>query len=220
MSEYKFSKVYVPFNKFYSWNKSDILVPEQEQYVLPDCESEDEKSAISINNWYFRGSAITVNEVLITDDSAMMKASKEYCYLDRTYALSNDCAVTTTKMPTFTTAFSKNLTMYGMYFTTPNVDYSFNKYAEQTLNTNIYELFWRKYINERYNPNNKKLTAYFNLSNIDFNEFKFNKLVVFDNQLFMVNKIFDYNINSSDSTKCELIQISDLSAYTNGSKTF
>jgi hypothetical protein len=84
----------------------------------------------------------------------------------------------------------------------------------------IYDLFWNKYINERYNIQNKKVTLYVNITPPDFIQFEFNKFVTVDNQLFMINKIYDYDLNSNGLTKVDLIQITDISAYTRGSEIF
>lgn len=209
------SKVYVPFNKFLSWNRSDTIIPVQEKRILIDCENEEETGSISINNWYFRGPNITDNDVIIVDDSPLQAAKNEYYYMDRTFALTNSCAVDPKVFPIFSSVHKKdNNTYYGMFFNTPNVDYTYNKQLQNTLNTNIYELFWKDYINEKYNVQNKKVTAYFHLNPSDFNSFKFNKLVTLQNQVFLVNKIIDYNLNMTDTTKCELIQISDINALT------
>lgn len=209
------SKVYVPFNKFLSWNRSDTIIPVQEKRILIDCENEEETGSISINNWYFRGPNITDNDVIIVDDSPLQAAKNEYYYMDRTFALSNSCAVNPKVFPIFSSVHKKDSsTYYGLFFNTPNVDYTYNKQLQYTLNTNIYELFWKDYINEKYNVQNKKVTAYFHLNPSDFNSFKFNKLVTLQNQVFLVNKIIDYNLNMTDTTKCELIQISDLNALT------
>lgn len=214
------SKSYIPYNMFLNWNTTDVLTPKQEQRVLIDCENEDEKGSISINNWYFRGTNIVDNDVIITDDTALMTANKEYFYIDRDYALTSNNATNPGVFPTFSTAIEFNDKIYCSLFNTPNVDYTYDKLLSQTINTNIYELFWRNYINEKYNVENKKVTAYFNLSNVDYNQFRFNKLVILNNQLFIVNKIIDFNINNIGSTKCELIQVSDLSGYTTSSVTF
>lgn len=209
------SKVYVPFNKFLSWNTRDTIIPVQEKRILIDCENEEETNSISINNWYFRGPNIIDNDVIIVDDSPLQAAKNEYYYMDRTFALTNSCAVDPKVFPIFSSVHKKdNNTYYGLFFNTPNVDYTYNKQLQYTLNTNIYELFWKDYINEKYNVQNKKVTAYFHLNTSDFNSFKFNKLVTLQNQVFLVNKIIDYNLNMTESTKCELIQISDLNALT------
>ena len=58
--------------------------------------------------------------------------------------------------------------------------------------------------------NNKKVTCYVRMTYPDFINFKFNQLFVIDNCVFLVNKIIDFNPNSTEPTKVELIQISDV----------
>lgn len=69
---------------------------------------------------------------------------------------------------------------------------------------------WKKYLNEIFNVNNKKVTCYVRMSYPEFINFKFNQLFVIDNNVFLVNKIIDFNPNSKAPTKVELIQISDV----------
>lgn len=78
----------------------------------------------------------------------------------------------------------------------------------------IYTQYWENYINERYNKNNKLITCYLKLSQFDFSNFKFNKFIQIGNQVYVVNKIYDYNPATSDSTKVDLINIQDLNGYT------
>lgn len=78
----------------------------------------------------------------------------------------------------------------------------------------IYYNFWQQYINERYNVQNKILTCYINISPIDYYNFKFNKFVKIENQLYFVNKIYDYDMSSIAPTKVDLITIQDIAGYT------
>ena len=48
----------------------------------------------------------------------------------------------------------------------------------------------------------------------DFTQFDFNNFVLIGNQLYMVNKIFDYNPDEL-LTKVELITIQNIKAYVN-----
>ena len=70
----------------------------------------------------------------------------------------------------------------------------------------IYDL-WKGYLNEIFNVNNKKVTCYIRMSYPEFINFRFNEGFVIDGNLFLVNKIIDFNPNSTESTKVELIQI-------------
>lgn len=205
------SKSYITYKRWYNWNTTDVMLPVQEQRVLPDYETDDESGALAINNWYLRGTrnGAASNLVTVTDDTALMTSTGEYCYIDPSYAQSIGMT-NSVSLPTFSTAIKfKDNKIYGMFFNTPMVDYTYDKLLQQTTGNNIYELFWKDYLADKYNVQNKKVTAYFYLSNIDFEEFKFNKLVLLSNQLFLVNKIIDFDLNNNGSTKCELIQISD-----------
>lgn len=69
---------------------------------------------------------------------------------------------------------------------------------------------WNNYLNEIFGSNNKKVTCYVRMSYPEFINFKFNQLFVIDNNVFLVNKIIDFNPNTTEPTKVELIQISDV----------
>ena len=69
---------------------------------------------------------------------------------------------------------------------------------------------WKNYLNEIFNVQNKKVTCYIRMSYPEFINFKFNQLFVIDNNTFLVNKIIDFNPNSTAPTKVELIQIDDV----------
>ena len=83
----------------------------------------------------------------------------------------------------------------------------------------VYDNCWADYINERYNANNKKITCYANITPIEFEQFNFKKFVVVDNQMFVVNKIFDYDTNNP-LTKVELIQVTNINGYVKQNMAF
>lgn len=78
----------------------------------------------------------------------------------------------------------------------------------------VYNLFWEKYLNERYDTQNKIVTCYIRLTPQDYINFEFNKFIMIENQLYMVNKIYDYNIDSNEPTKVDLITVQDITGYT------
>lgn len=213
------SKTFVPFLSFQEWD-FNLLTPTQYPIPLIDCESEDGKSSISINNWYLRGENSNIVTTIIDETPAMI-INDTQCYISDLLWRE----VYEANMPVFTTAakynavsFPDNTTTYGCFFNTPNVDYTSQQLFKDTLNSNIYEYCWKDWLNESLNIQNKKLTAYIRLTQSDYNDFNFNNLVHIDNQLFRVNKIMDYNIGSTDSTKCELVQVNNPNNLT--SKTF
>lgn len=98
-------------------------------------------------------------------------------------------------------------------FNAPMENYTYlNNYSGKT---SIYDNFWKTYINERYDIQNKKITCYVKLNPIEYIQFKWNKFVKIGDQLCMVNKIYDYDISSNQPTKVDLITIQDVTGYTN-----
>ena len=98
-----------------------------------------------------------------------------------------------------------------LYWTTFGVPKEvYNGYLPSNIdNYSIYNR-WKNYLNEIFNMNNKKVTCYVRMTYPDFINFKFNQLFVINNCVFLVNKIIDFNPNSTEPTKVELIQISDV----------
>lgn len=220
------SKSYISFKTLTNWDLISYFNYTQEPNAIIDCEDEDEKSSISLYNWYLRGDNVTIDTpILVTDDSPQMKSLGEYCWMDPIIAAEN--GLTLYSVPTFNIAISSP-TLFpeligkplSCVFNTPNIDYTNDKLVSNSNGNAIYDLFWKNYINERYNIQNKKVTGYFNLYPEEVRGFDFSKFITLDNQLFMVNKIFDYNLNSNASTKVELIQVTDPQTYSNGTMEF
>ena len=220
------SKSYISLKTLTDWELTSYFNYTQEPNAIIDCEDEDEKSSISLYNWYLRGDNVTIDTpIIVTDDSAQMKSLGEYCWMDPIIAAEN--GITLYSVPTFNIAISSP-TLFpeligkplSCIFNTPNIDYTNDKLVSNSNGNAIYDLFWKNYINERYNIQNKKVTGYFNLYPEEVKGFDFSKFITLDNQLFMVNKIFDYNINSNASTKVELIQVTDPQTYSNGTMEF
>lgn len=220
------SKSYISFQTLTNWDLTSYFNYSQEKNPIIDCEDEDEKSSISLYNWYLRGDNVTLDTpIVVTDDSAQMKSLQEYCWMDPVIAKKNGVEISS--VPTFNIAISSP-TLFpeligkplSCVFNTPNIDYTNDKLVSNSNGNAIYNLFWENYINERYNIQNKKVTGYFNLYPEEVKGFDFSKFITLDNQLFMVNKIFDYNLNSNSPTKVELIQVTDPQVYSNGSMEF
>lgn len=225
------SKSFIPFKDWASWNLTSIIPQFTPKNAFIDAEDEEQSSAISIYNWYLRGrnksieNSLTSNHYL-TADSAEMKQTGNYCWMAAGIAKLNGRYITT--MPAFNIAINEPYLfpqlsgrVLSCAFNTPNEDFTTEKLVAKSNGNAIYDLFWKKFINERYNIQNKKVTAYINIQPIDFINFKFNKFITLNNQLFIVNKIFDYDINAINKlTKVELIQVTDMDVYKNGSETF
>lgn len=220
------SKSYLSYNQIYNWNLTDTLTPTTTQHSFIDCESEDEKSSISIYNWYLRGSNKNAStSIYITDDSVDMKSAGIFCWHNPIIA--SDYGYRITSLPSFDLAINEpdqfpqlNGKVINCVFNTPTVDYTTGKLVSKSLGNSIYDIVWKDYINERYNIQNKKVTGYFHLPVEEFLSFKFHQFVHIDNQIFMVNKIIDYDLNAGGLTKVELVQITNPNTYISGSELF
>jgi hypothetical protein len=87
-------------------------------------------------------------------------------------------------------------------------DYYFrtDSYGSNT-NNNLFNLFWRRTLNQI--NDGKMLTAYFNLNEFDIQNVRLSDKIRIDNSWWNINKIIDYNANSTGPTKVELISIDD-----------
>ena len=103
---------------------------------------------------------------------------------------------------------------YSIYFQDPKEIYFSKEVVPYNNPKGLYKLFWEKYLNEIYSIQNKFVTAYIYLDSTIYKNFKFNEFVVIDNVLYRVVAIKDYDVSSTSSTKVEMIQVSDISAYT------
>ena len=94
---------------------------------------------------------------------------------------------------------------------TPSFDLNFGTcdfyyYQPQTLtNNNLYNLYWRRTINQI--NEGKMLTAFFYLRESDIHNLKLNDKIRIDNSWWNINKVIDYNANTDGLTKVELISV-------------
>ena len=161
--------------------------------------------------FYFRDGFFTPDSRLdngegnirITDDSEDMILKGSYCsnFTDRN--------MLTDKVANVIDICDKK----SIHFYQP-IEYFYN--AETTGVRYIYEAFWEQFIEERYNKQNKVLTAYLYLSPTDYRNFTFYKFVTIDNVLYHINQIFDFDFDVNTPTKVELVQVWQMKAYSNG----
>ena len=64
------------------------------------------------------------------------------------------------------------------------------------------------------------MTCYLDIKPFDYCNFEFNNFIKIDNQLYFVNKIYDYDITSNSPTKVDLITVQDLNGYTKNNYNF
>lgn len=163
-----------------------------------------------LSNWDLNGDYCFV----ISDDTAHMVKTGEYCW--------NSCGENITlayKFPDISTISNK----YGDYnfsvhFAAPK-EYFFDNSGIGEVKY-IYDTFWKDYINERYCSQNKKLTAYVYLTIEEFQNLDFTEFVNIDNVLYHIDKVSDYNFNSNEPVKMELVQVWNLNAYLGSGSLF
>jgi hypothetical protein len=94
---------------------------------------------------------------------------------------------------------------------TPTFDINFGTndfyfYQTESLTANnLYNLYWRRTVNQ-INVG-KMLIALFDLDEVDIQSLKLNDRIYIDNSWWNINKIADYNANTNQLTKVELISI-------------
>lgn len=87
-----------------------------------------------------------------------------------------------------------------------------------TDDTNIYHSYWRTYLTDLFDANTKQMTCYIRVigkPNPDW----FRRFYWFDNSLWVLNKLADWNPASQVTTKAEFIKVQDISNYTSVSQT-
>lgn len=154
--------------------------------------------------------------VFITDDTNVEKSTDTYCYHDLGLGstLATNEAIKTNKIPLL--SYIDQSGEYGCLFELPK-SVHYNTASKSYSNAKfIYELFWKDYIEERYNVQNKVITCKANISHFDYSNFDFNHFIRIGNGLYMINKIFDYSLSDAVETKIELCSIHNIPAYTSG----
>jgi hypothetical protein len=94
--------------------------------------------------------------------------------------------------------------------------YNFNYGKVYTLNytnTNCYNFFWKKYIEEITDKNSKILECYLGLRPYDYNELSFRKSYYIDGSYWRLLSVVDYDATSGQTTKCTFLKVEPKSAF-------
>lgn len=169
----------------------------------------DEKVVNTFGQFFFVQNATwdtsgDLRNVRITDDTHLQVVTQTYFY-------SQDAGKSL-----FPTQYKQPTIFYDdkcCLVNIPSKNYTYDK-SYMTGKKSIYDLIWSNYIKERYDKNNKIITCYLKLSQYDFANFKFSDFIKINNQIYIINKIYDYNPATTYTTKVELITIQDLKGYT------
>lgn len=97
----------------------------------------------------------------------------------------------------------------------PDIDLSFGvprevyynpPFGATYTNNNLYNVYWKTFIEEITDKNSSIVTAWFNLNEVDISLVNFRHIYRFNNQNFRLNKIYDFNPITPTLTKCEFIK--------------
>jgi hypothetical protein len=146
--------------------------------------------------------------ILVSDDTSYQVQSGEYCWNS-----SGENAAICHAIPDVSTISKEyNGKRYSVHFAKP-AEYYIPVSGDIRY---LYASYWESYINERYCSQNKKLTAYFYINTKEFNDLDFREFIKLDNVLYHIDKVYDYNLNSSKSVKMDLSQVWDTANYISG----
>lgn len=178
-----------------------------------ECRDED-GNTIDVSGAYFYPTKRKIDRywsVRISDDSENQKLLDTYCYYRDSVGL--DTVYWTSPELVMADELALPTIYYTCLWTLPKKNYTAQADYFSRLRGGVFENFWQTYLNERYNMQNKKVTTYVRLSPSDFINFDFCQFWKIGNQIYIVNKIYDYDITSDKPTKVDLITVQDINAY-------
>lgn len=156
----------------------------------------------------------------LTDDIGVMyKLNNNPCWLMTTTSADtngNVIALPITQFPRFSRWYEGNKWMiYSWDFGSPRELYVPNMTNNDE--GNIYWNYFKTYYEDSYDVNSKVVEAY--VINKDFTQEDLRNFYWFDNSIWRLNKIEDYNVTSFEGTKCEFVKVQDVNNYTNEEAT-
>lgn len=196
-----------------SWtnlNNYNIISYSLPAEIFPYSKDKDNKSVNNFGAFFFHNGkrnfdttpALRMRSVSVSDDTLFQQSNDTYYY-----SQSQDETEVATYPALDIIYDNEKLCL----FNTPMENYT---YAKNLGNTKgIYDMFWKNYIDERYDIQNKKVTCYLRLKPSDFINFDYNTFVKIGNLIYFVNKIYDYDITSNESTKVDLLTIQNIESY-------
>lgn len=181
-------------------------------------ENNEVNSTFGYNGFYLYTYSNT--DLFITDNTESMQKNECCCYKNP-YEL-----YLSTEIPIGGYSYVAEIVMVNVTtwfwstFGTPEMSFSNISNFTDSSTFDIFTNIWQNYLDERYNTNNKIVTCYLDIKPFDYCNFEFNNFIKIDNQLYFVNKIYDYDITSNSPTKVDLITVQDLNGYTKNNYNF
>lgn len=78
----------------------------------------------------------------------------------------------------------------------------------------IYNRYWADFYKDQLDINTKKVTAYVNLEGVNVNSDLLRNFYYFNNSVWILNKVNNYNPNAYGTTQCEFIKVQNTDNYT------
>lgn len=187
-------------------NKDSIIYSETQTYTSIITADKSNKTVDLFGSLFFVGEKTT--PILLTDDTSSEYLNNTYCYNRYSYDVISKQA--NAKIASAISYVKNTNNKITNLFNIPNITYG----EDFTNVKSIYELFWKDYFDERYSYKNKVVEVKMKLSIADYNSIRRGTFIKIDNQLYVFNKISDFDIQGDGLTKCELLTVNNLDAYT------
>ena len=196
------------WNNLITYDKISYSLPAE---IFPYSKDKDNKHINNFGAYFFHNgkrnfdttAALHMTNVTVSDDTTFQQSNDTYYYSQ------GQDGTSVSTYPALDIVYSDNEKL--CLFNKPMENYTYAKNLGTS--TGIYDMFWKIYIDERYNIQNKKVTCYLKLKPSDFINFEYNKFIRINDIIYFVNKIYDYNISSNESTKVDLITVQDITSY-------
>ena len=174
---------------------------------------------------FFNGFATSADWYQISDNIHMMESlNGNQCFMfvsANTQVYESKDAVSkqyvckwTKSIPIFSKYLSNEAGVYtdSLDFVKPNYTFVGND-ANYPTDICIYERFWKPFIEDIYDPDGNAVTAYMFLK--EKPDLAMRKFYFFDNSIWVISEITDYNVSSSAPTKIKFVKVYNTDNYTN-----
>ena len=109
-----------------------------------------------------------------------------------------------TEIPTTSTTLNLNWRKQYPYYSYPGVPGNFDQNGQD-----VYQRYWKNYIDNVYSSRARKMTAYFNLDSEDFRLLTFDDLIFIKDAYWRILKVVDAPLGEVATVKVELIKLLD-----------
>ena len=108
------------------------------------------------------------------------------------------------EIPTTSTTLNLNWKKQFPYFSYPGAPGNIGQQGED-----VYQRYWKSYIDNIYSPQARKMTAYFNLNSEDMRQLTFDDLIWIKDTYWRIQKVYDAPLGEVATVKVELIKLLD-----------